>query len=322
MSLGPGPWQPDQMPGGSGGSSISPSHGYTEHNASLMGSIAVYPPIIGYETPRVTPELTIELPHPRTQTLPITPDHLDVRWHEVPHLPSSASESPYSTSSEELPSTWHTQPSPYPPAVPQEAHSPGMDHVYTIPITYSTSPEAMYYTGNMPLAMPNFGEGSLYNSPSVGISLVRSLSPHLAEVQTSEPLVPTSAPLSTDRLIMPLMCGRQLGEARGLLAAKGGASTNLNSIARNTLPAYIETYWTQAHAACPIIHRPTFENPAETVPEHIELLRCAMASIATQYCDNKEDRIRGDQLHRYAWHKSKLVSMSISSLVLVASPSY
>jgi hypothetical protein len=39
-----------------------------------------------------------------------------------------------------------------------------------------------------------------------------------------------------------------------------------------------------------------------------DVLRCAMAAVATQYLDSKEDRLNGNLLHEYAWQEVKRVS--------------
>jgi hypothetical protein len=52
----------------------------------------------------------------------------------------------------------------------------------------------------------------------------------------------------------------------------------------------------------PLIHRQTFEAAPEDV------LKCAMAAVATQHLDNREDRTRGNQLHEFAWQEVKRVS--------------
>lgn len=71
---------------------------------------------------------------------------------------------------------------------------------------------------------------------------------------------------------------------------------------RAAIPRYLELYWTQVHTVLPLIHRPSFDAAPEDV------LRCAMAAVATQHLDNKEDRTRGNQLHEFAWQEVKRVS--------------
>lgn len=71
---------------------------------------------------------------------------------------------------------------------------------------------------------------------------------------------------------------------------------------RASIPAYLEVYWDRVDPILPVVHRQSFE----AAPE--EVLRCAMAAVATQYLDSKEDRNRGNQLHEHAWHEAKRVS--------------
>jgi hypothetical protein len=71
---------------------------------------------------------------------------------------------------------------------------------------------------------------------------------------------------------------------------------------RSAIPRYLDLYWTQVDPALPLIHRQSFDAAPEDV------LRCAMAAVATQHLDNKEDRTRGNQLHEYAWQEVKRVS--------------
>ncbi|KAK3394897.1 hypothetical protein B0H63DRAFT_386746 [Podospora didyma] len=67
------------------------------------------------------------------------------------------------------------------------------------------------------------------------------------------------------------------------------------------IPNYLDAYWQLVHPTFPLVHRPTFEASPE------DILRCAMAAVATQYLGNKEDRTRGNLLHEYAWQEAKRV---------------
>jgi len=71
---------------------------------------------------------------------------------------------------------------------------------------------------------------------------------------------------------------------------------------RMAIPGYLEVYWSRVHPQLPIVHRPSFEAGSQ------DILRCAMAAVATQYLNGREDRIRGNQLHEYAWQEAKRVS--------------
>jgi hypothetical protein len=68
------------------------------------------------------------------------------------------------------------------------------------------------------------------------------------------------------------------------------------------IPRYLEIYWSQVDPVLPLIHRQSFEAAPEDV------LKCAMAAVATQHLDNREDRTRGNQLHEFAWQEVKRVS--------------
>lgn len=71
----------------------------------------------------------------------------------------------------------------------------------------------------------------------------------------------------------------------------------------DAIPRYLEVYWAQVDPVLPIIHRPSFEASAAE-----DVLKCAMAAVATQHLDNREDRNRGNQLHEFAWQEVKRVS--------------
>jgi hypothetical protein len=71
---------------------------------------------------------------------------------------------------------------------------------------------------------------------------------------------------------------------------------------RAAIPRYLDIYWAQVNPVLPLIHRQSFDTELEDV------LRCAMAAVATQNLDDKEDRTRGNQLHEFAWQEVKRVS--------------
>ncbi|KAM0333204.1 hypothetical protein ACHAQA_001864 [Verticillium albo-atrum] len=101
--------------------------------------------------------------------------------------------------------------------------------------------------------------------------------------------------------------GRQKEVAVGLMAAPILTPSSLPpppASAYKAIPYYMEVYWEKFHHLFPIIHRRTFEEAVE----QSDLLRCAMAAVATQYLAGKEDRIRGNQLHEYAWQQARRVS--------------
>jgi hypothetical protein len=71
---------------------------------------------------------------------------------------------------------------------------------------------------------------------------------------------------------------------------------------RAAIPRYIDVYWAQVDPILPFIHYQSFQDGSEDV------LKCAMAAVATQHLDNREDRTRGNQLHEFAWQEVKRVS--------------
>ena len=71
---------------------------------------------------------------------------------------------------------------------------------------------------------------------------------------------------------------------------------------RAAIPGYLHTYWDKVDPLFPVVHRQSFEAAPEDV------LRCAMAAVATQFLNGKDDRTRGNQLHEFAWQEAKRVS--------------
>lgn len=121
--------------------------------------------------------------------------------------------------------------------------------------------------------------------------------------------------LGSDANIATWTCGSPAGagltSGPGLAGLHGGGLGRGPALARptdailNAVPSYIEIYWKHAHRALPIVHRPSFEMEGE------EALRYAMAALATQHLNSMEDRIRGSQLHEYAWQEAKRVSRQL-----------
>jgi hypothetical protein len=75
------------------------------------------------------------------------------------------------------------------------------------------------------------------------------------------------------------------------------------------IPEYIEVYWREVHEGFPIVHRRSFED----APGQCEALRHAMAAVATQHLRGREHRIRGHQLHDYAWQQATKVSSPVTN---------
>lgn len=111
-------------------------------------------------------------------------------------------------------------------------------------------------------------------------------------------------------------------------------ASTLSRATRNAIPAYLDVYWARLHPLLPIVHRPSFDEAIALADGAMEgetgsarktsktssmfattmagpgaeVLRCAMAAIATQYFDTKDDHIRGNQLHEHVWLEAKRVS--------------
>ncbi|KAK0616275.1 hypothetical protein B0T14DRAFT_243658 [Immersiella caudata] len=88
----------------------------------------------------------------------------------------------------------------------------------------------------------------------------------------------------------------------GCSMQRAGMGLPLQGTVRASVPSYLDVYWDRVHPVLPVVHRQSFE----AAPE--DALRCAMAAVATQYLNSKEDRTRGNQLHEFAWHEAKRVT--------------
>ncbi|GKT60654.1 C2H2 finger domain-containing protein [Colletotrichum tofieldiae] len=270
--------------------------------------------------PRTTPEFPSLYLQTEGLGLQMSSDGPPELSHAQDHggWPSSASDSTYSTPSDNSrrafwpparasTTDWPTGLSPCPgtgfdpmatanPMLYQYPTSPQLSNPQTyqmLDISMSTYPDEQ--TIFDPHQQPRFP------------NTVRSLSPPVtsASAQSSETLVTPSTALPSDRMMNSLACmGRQKEVALGLLAAPALVQGSLPLPPANVckaIPAYLEVYWEKFHHSFPVVHRRTFEAAAEQV----DVLRCAMAAVATQYMSTKEDRIRGNQLHEYAWQQSR-----------------
>ncbi|KAK4164480.1 hypothetical protein QBC43DRAFT_288730 [Cladorrhinum sp. PSN259] len=86
------------------------------------------------------------------------------------------------------------------------------------------------------------------------------------------------------------------------MAGSGSMAIPLPSPINGAIPRYLETYWSRVHPTMPVVHRKSYERQPEGV------LTCAMAAVATQFLEDKEDRTRGSQLHDYAWQEVKRIA--------------
>ncbi|KAF7550540.1 hypothetical protein G7Z17_g5655 [Cylindrodendrum hubeiense] len=238
-------------------------------------------------------------------------------------MPSSASESTYSTPSDNSrrhrfplrtsSGDWNTQ-APY-QAAANETRSTGLDNGgYNIPFTYSASPPLYQplYGDSMGLSLPGYTEDStlIFDPDQMPVTTVRSLFPQMAVAQSSETLVTLPSIPTADHVLNGTMCGRPPTEGLGILDARDMMPVSLTRAARDMVPAYLDVYWDKVHPLYPIVHKPSFENVSNAPAEHIDVLRCAMAAIATQFLADKDHRMKGAQLHAYAWYKSKVFTQS------------
>ncbi|KAK4229429.1 hypothetical protein QBC38DRAFT_109534 [Podospora fimiseda] len=83
---------------------------------------------------------------------------------------------------------------------------------------------------------------------------------------------------------------------------QGSIPIPLPSPTSDAIPRYLEMYWSRVHPTMPVVHRKSYEAQPEGV------LTCAMAAVATQFLDDKEDRTRGNHLHDYAWQEVKRIA--------------
>ncbi|KOS20373.1 hypothetical protein ESCO_005493 [Escovopsis weberi] len=240
-----------------------------------------------------------------------------ISWPEG--LPSSASESAYSTppSDQQMPRRtpsmeWTGQMPPFPasssPVVPGAGFPLSFGFDTTPPQGYAT-----LYGDAMGFALPGYENRTPMYESHVLDSAMRSLSPQLLVGQSPDPLA-----TMTDRSMYSRSLSREPVDALGLLMAQDVMCVNVSREIRSAIPAYLEVYWDKAHSMSPFIHRPTFEDTSFTDPEHLDILQCAMAAMATQFLDHREHRDNGHQLHAFAWERSKMVinSMQASSLPL------
>ncbi|KAM0424608.1 hypothetical protein ACHAPT_010134 [Fusarium lateritium] len=232
-------------------------------------------------------------------------------------MASSASESTFSTPSDntrhpQFPirtssEDWTNSIPSYQPAS-NDLRSTSMENVtFSVPFTYANSPPQIYQPvfGDMGLPLPGYAEGETFSSADhIPTSTVRSLSPSLAVAQ-SETLVAIPS-IPSGRAFGLSGCGSQPPGGGSLLNTE--LPVPLTAAASEAVPEYLKVYWDKVHPNYPIIHKHTFGKASAAVAEHLEVLRCAMAAVATQFLADKDDRMKGAQLHAYAWQKSKLVS--------------
>ena len=191
---------------------------------------------------------------------------------------------------------------------------------------YTTSPQqggaSAIYDSTLGLPLAGYGEDGLPSSNPLLNTTVRSLTPPLAVAQSSETLVTVSAAAPPERLAATAAAApqqsaytRQPEDLLELMASTSLAPSTLSQEARSAIPIYIDVYWQKVASQYPVVHRSTLED-GSIAPEQLDLLRCSMAAVATQFLEDKNHRIHGNNLHSYAWHASKVVSLSKSAWTL------
>ncbi|KAH8699945.1 hypothetical protein BGZ61DRAFT_240210 [Ilyonectria robusta] len=270
-----------------------------------------------YSQPRDMPELPLLF---IPDNAPAAPS-----WQDNQTMPSSASESTYSTPSDNSrrhrfpvrtsSGDWNTH-APY-QAATNETRSTGLDTGGYLPFTYSASPP-MYqqlYGDSMGLPLPGYEDSTLIFDPDqIQVTTVRSLSPQMAVAQSSETLVTFPSAPTSDHILNGNICGRPPAEGLGILDAREMMPVSLTRDIRDMVPTYLNVYWDKVHPLYPIVHKPSFENVSGAAEEHADVRRCAMAAIATQFLADKDHRMKGAQLHAYAWYKSKFTQLDEWSL--------
>ncbi|POS78927.1 hypothetical protein DHEL01_v202669 [Diaporthe helianthi] len=96
-----------------------------------------------------------------------------------------------------------------------------------------------------------------------------------------------------------ILTGSALAGVGGCGSGGMTVGSTLSRPVRNSISSYLNVYWNKFHTWYPFIHRSAIGDFGE------DALKCAMAAIATQFLDNKEDRIRGNVLHEFAWQEAR-----------------
>ncbi|PHH72831.1 hypothetical protein CDD83_4862 [Cordyceps sp. RAO-2017] len=164
------------------------------------------------------------------------------------------------------------------------------------------------------LSYPRYEE--LYGSPVPSAAAARSLSPQMGVGPCSETLMTAPAAVPADRMMGSSVAAYDLPPetALGLLAAQD--ALQLGPDLAENMATYLNFYWEKVHPTYPIIHRATFEDAAGLDADHLEILRCAMAAVATQFLPQRDHRIRGSQLHACAWQMCEAVLAQSASWTL------
>ncbi|KAM0557082.1 hypothetical protein ACHAPJ_005345 [Fusarium lateritium] len=240
----------------------------------------------------------------------------DLRW-DSSTLPSSSSGSTFSTPPDNtrrsqfpVPATnggWTNQTPAYQTT---SGGSTSMETgTYPVSFAYDNTPPQMYTPvfGDMGLQLPGYSESSPFSTADqIPTSTVRSMSPSLAVAQSETLVAVPSLPRSDG--VFDFGCSSGPPDGGSLLSTEDLMPLSLPTAASEAIPSYLEVYWDKVHPKYPIVHKHTFEDTPKEETEHVQVLQCAMAALATQFIPDADDRMKGAQLHAYAWQKSKVVS--------------
>ncbi|KAH8127574.1 hypothetical protein ACSS6W_006736 [Trichoderma asperelloides] len=244
-----------------------------------------------------------------------------ITWTDSSGIPSTASGSAYSTpapgSSKFQHASGRAHNAEWTGQIPSYTTSPSpviTDGSYAMPFAYATTPPQVYasvYGDNIGTPFHTYEHApNLYSPHQMLDTSVRSMSPpQLIVGQSSETLIAAPSALPVDRMMYPRNSGREPVDALGLYTLMPAPAV-LSQQIRDMIPTYIEVYWDKVHSQHPIIHRPTFENPTNVPEDQLEILKCAMAAVATQFLEHVEHRSNGHQLHTYAMDKAKMYTDS------------
>lgn len=138
---------------------------------------------------------------------------------------------------------------------------------------------------------------------------VRSSSPPLAVVHSSETLVNLPAAAPSERIASSFTYSRQAGDALVILPAQPSTTSSLDRELRSVLPAYLNVYWDRVHPVFPGVHKHTFDSQPKAASDPRHVLQCVMAAVASQFLEDKTHRINGHRFHTYAWKSLAAVGL-------------
>ncbi|KAK9774498.1 hypothetical protein SCAR479_08846 [Seiridium cardinale] len=318
------PMSPPQPPGrreSYHSTSSGPTGGYT-HTAQIPTinqppNLGTSPSGMNYDlgnfaSPRTTPQNALLI-----VTTGLAPDSTPGLLAPDLSSPWASSDSNFSTPSENsqrrnyiagYPSPTTTSDWPVTSYVPtytptsQGIQSPHLDVMTSHnPFFHDTWGTPSYSTGMIDPSMPLYSEEHHYLShPQPPFPSVRSPTPPniSSSVQSAESLV-TIAAAPHDLQVLAGRFKEQAAFMGNLSGATFLTAVTLPKPARDAIPRFLDVYWKRFDTLFPLVHRRKFE----LAPD--EILRAAMAAMGSQFLEGKEDRLRGNQLHEWAWQEVK-----------------